>query len=64
MKTLEIGKNYGSVFGLNAEKGQKAIYLGGNLWRAEKPGASAERESEDMTEAALEYINRPSVFMG
>jgi len=64
MKTLEIGKNYGACFGLDADKGEKMIYLGGNKWRGENGGKSLEIESEKTTKSALEYINRPSVTMG
>lgn len=64
MNELEIGKNYGSVFGLDEKKGMNLVYMGGNNWKAEKPGAAKEMVSEDTTKKALEYINRPSIHMG
>jgi hypothetical protein len=38
-KQLEIGQNYGGVFGLDTAKGQYMIYQGGDNWLAKKPGA-------------------------
>jgi hypothetical protein len=48
-KKLEIGKNYGDIFGLDPKKGMRMIYLGGNKWRCEKPGAVKEIEGESTT---------------
>lgn len=64
MKTLEIGKNYGGCFGLESDKGQKMIYLGGNKWRGENGEKSVEKDCDKTTAKAIEYINRPSVMMG
>jgi hypothetical protein len=63
-KILEVGKNYGSIFGLDEKKSNKMVFLGGIKWRAEKPGLTKEMDSEITTKNALEYINRPSVHMG
>ena len=63
MKELTIGDNYGSIFGLDAAKCQKMIYLGGSKWRAEKPGLAKEMDSPDTSAKALAYINGPVVHM-
>lgn len=62
-KQLEIGKNYGFVFGLDEKKGQ-IVFLGGDSWKAIKPGMEKVMESADTTKKAIEYINRPTVHMG
>lgn len=66
MKQLEIGGNYGEIFGLEAEKGKKLIYRGGDMWQGidTQKGVDKTIESAGTTAKALEYINRPSVFMG
>lgn len=61
MKTLEIGKDYGFCFGLDADKGKKMIYNGGDSWT----GVNGEKtmtidSAPKNTAGALEYINRPS----
>ena len=64
-KQLEIGKDYGSVFGLDAKtKGQHAYYLGGIKWRMEQPGKQMECESQVTTDNAVKYINQPSYKVG
>jgi hypothetical protein len=63
-KKLEIGTNYGDIFGLDPKKGMRMIYLGGNKWRCEKPGVVKEIEGEVTTKNAIEYINQPSIHMG
>lgn len=65
MKTLEIGKDYGSIFGIDSKTGKKVIYMGGNTWKAVMPGkGEMVKESEGTTKNAIEYINRPSYTMG
>jgi hypothetical protein len=64
MKNLEIGKNYGGIFGLNADSGKKMIYNGGDRWTAVKGEQSQTMDSAKTTAAALEYINRPSCGTG
>lgn len=65
MKSLEIGKDYGSIFGIDAKTGKQMIYLGGNTWKAVMPGkGEMVKESESTTKTAIEYINRPSHTMG
>lgn len=64
MKTLEIGRNYGEIFGLDATKGNKIIYLGGTLFMAHKGEKTMEVDSAPTVEKIKEYINRPSVSMG
>ena len=64
MKTLEIGKNYGECFGLDASKGCEMIYSGGDNWLARKPGAEKIITTPDTTKKAIEYINRPYIHLG
>jgi len=61
-KTLEIDKDYGSIFGLPT--GCKMIYLGGISWRAIKPGAERVIESQVQTDKVLAYVNQPAIHMG
>ena len=61
-KQLEIGRDYAGIFGVSAPA--KMLYLGGIKWRAEKPGASREMDSQAATDKALAYINQPAVHMG
>ena len=63
-KTLEVGKDYGCVFGLESSKGMSLVYQGGNKWLARKPGAESVIESAGTTAKALAYINQPSIHMG
>lgn len=64
MKTLEIGKNYGEVFGLNPADGNKLIYLGGTLFEGYKGEKTMQVNSQKTLDQVLAYINRPSVSMG
>ncbi len=64
MKTLEIGHDYGEVFGFNKELGQTMIYNGGINWTATNGDKSKTLESQATSDKVLEYINRPSVNMG
>ena len=63
-KALEVGKNYGGVFGLDASKGACMVYMGGDNWQLQKPGVVKDVISADTTAKALAYINQPSVSMG
>jgi len=62
-KQLVIGDDYGPICGLDKSKGQRLIYLGGDKWRAEKPGAVKEVESQETTANTLAYIRKPTVHM-
>lgn len=62
LKSLEVGKNYGDIFGLPEEK--KMIYAGGNTWKAVWGDKEMIKESPETTQKALEYINRPSYGTG
>lgn len=64
-KTLEIGKDYGSIFGLTPEMGTM-VYNGGDSWTGSNPAAGKTMTliAPKQTERALEYINRPNVSMG
>ena len=64
MQALEVGKDYGSIFGLDAGKGCHLYYIGGTMWRAERPGLTVERDNAGATAKAIRYINQPSVQMG
>ena len=64
MKNLEVNKDYGYVWGLDAEKGMHMIYLGGIKFRAEKPGAVQESESQGTYDQVMAYVNSPTVHMG
>ena len=61
---LKIGTDYGSIFGLEAGKGQKMVYLGGIKWRAEKPGAIREIDCQRTTDKVVAYVSKPGVVMG
>lgn len=63
-KDLVIGKDYGSIFGLDADKGQKMVYNGGISWTAIQGGQQMTKDSQQTTDNALEYINRPSYGTG
>ena len=63
-KKLEIGSDYGFVFGLDHIKGQGMIYLGGVKFRAENGTASRDIESQGTYDKVHEYINRTSIHMG
>ena len=63
-KQIEEKKDYGFVFGLNKEKGQQIIAIGGNKFRLVQPGEEKEVDSPDIAEKILEYINQPSVNVG
>ena len=63
-KQLEIGKDYGFVFGLNPEKGQHMIYNGGNSWTAKEGDREMTKENAvETSEKVFTYINH-SVTMG
>ena len=61
-KTLEIGKNYGSIFGLNEK--QQMIFNGGISWTTKEGGREMTKECQKTTDSALAYINRPSSGTG
>lgn len=63
-KKLEIGKDYGSIFGLKKEEGQKMIYNGGISWTAIQGEQQMTKDSQATTDNALNYINSPSIKMG
>ena len=65
MKNLEIGKNYGGVFGKDSSKGGKAIYRGDDNWEMTNyDGVTQTIKNPKATEVAVKYINQPSVSMG
>jgi len=64
-KTLEIGTDYGFVFGLDAKnKNQHMIYNGADSWTAKEGSRERTADSAGTTAKVLEYINRPTVMMG
>ena len=60
-KQLEINKDYAAIFGLDPDKGQQMIYLGGILWEAREGERTMQAESQQTTDDALAYINQPSI---
>ena len=63
MKELTVGSDYSGVFGLDGAT-KKMIFLGGSKWRAVNGDRTSEMDSEKTTQAAIEYINRPTTTMG
>ena len=64
-KTLETGRDYAAIFGLDTGNGAKMIYRGGNTWEMHnEAGESMTVEAPEATANATEYVNRPSVTMG
>jgi hypothetical protein len=63
-KQLEIGKDYGIIFGLDASKGMMMIYQGGISWMCIKPGAEKIIESQGTTDNAIKYISAAPVHCG
>lgn len=61
---LVVGKDYGDIFGLDARKGHKMIYNGGISWTAIKGDQQMAKDSQQTTDNALEYINRPTYKVG
>lgn len=64
MKELEIGKDYGFVFGLDLKKDQHMIYGGGDAWTAKEGERTKQLDSPGTTTKVAEYINRPATLMG
>lgn len=60
MKALEVGKDYGFCFGLDADKGKKMIYNGGDSWTGVNGEKTMTMDAPKTTAGAMEYINRPS----
>jgi hypothetical protein len=64
-KELQIGKDYGEIFGLDSKKGQHLIYNGGYSWTGINGDVKKTFENKiETTNNALEYINQPSTSMG
>mgnify|MGYP006943672271 CR=1 FL=1 len=61
MKNLEIGKNYGEIFGLTGNR--QMIFNGGISWTAKEGEREMTMDSQKTTDNAIEYINRPSHTM-
>ena len=67
VKQLVIGNDYYGIFaGQNTDsKGsKKMIYNGGISWTAKDGNREMTMDSQKTTDAALEYINRPSYKVG
>lgn len=54
---LQIGKDYGFVFGLNKDH-QHMIYNGGISWTAVEGEKSLTMDSQQTTEQVYKYINQ------
>ena len=62
---LQIGKDYGDVFGLKAERGQHLIYMGGQTWKASSRGKEdMVKESKGTTEKVIIYLNSSHYRVG
>lgn len=62
---LQVGKDYGDVFGLKAERGEHLIYMGGQTWKAVAPGKEdMVKESKGTTEKVIIYLNSPHYRVG
>lgn len=61
MKTLQIGENYGEVFGFDKDLGQTMIFNGGINWTATNGEKTKTIDSQGTSDKVLEYINRPFV---
>ena len=64
MKTLQIGENYGDVFGFDKDLNQSMIYNGGINWTATNGDKVKTIDSQGTTDKVIEYINRPFINMG
>ena len=61
-KTLEVGKNYADIFGLS--DGKEMIYNGGVSWTAKDGDRQMTMDSQETTNNAIDYVNKPSKSMG
>jgi hypothetical protein len=64
IKPLEIGKDYGKIFGLDPKKDQHMFYQGGISWKAVSPKGERIADSQKMYNDALDTINTPEISMG
>ena len=63
--SLIVGKDYGDVFGLKAEKGQYLIFMGGETWKAMSPGKEdMVKESKGTTEQVITYLSSSHYRVG
>jgi hypothetical protein len=63
-KTLEIGANYGQIFGIQPERGS-IVYMGGISFKlTNSKGQERIEESQKTYDNAMAYINQPSIHMG
>lgn len=53
---LEVGKDYGKIFGLDASKGQKFIYNGGISWTAIGINGEMTDDSQEATDDAKNHL--------
>ncbi len=61
-KQLEIGKNYKQIF--PNSRNDQLIYKGGIEWTATYDNNEVTMESEEITNKALELLNRPNYGAG
>jgi len=65
MKQLEINKDYGFVFGIDAKKGQHMIYMGDNVWQAKQNGKDPmTKKCEKTSQKVQDFINQFTTAMG
>jgi hypothetical protein len=63
-RQLEVGKNYGEIFGLDPAQQKFMIFNGGVNWTAKNGDKTQTVDSQQTTDNAVAYINRPSIHMG
>lgn len=56
VKSLEVGKDYGSLFGLDKSKDQHMIYNGNDAWTALDGTRQMSLHSKAQTQKALEIL--------
>lgn len=61
---LKINVNYGSVFGLDEQKNQMLIYMGGVSFKAVSGDREKIFDSQDSYDKIMAHINSPSIHMG
>lgn len=64
IKQLVVGHDYGSIFGLDKDKGQHMIYNGDISWTAKNGDSERTLNAGTQTKRAIDYINKPSIMMG
>ena len=61
-KELEVGKDYGKMFGL--KDGQHMVYNGNISWTATEGAKTMTMDSQKMTDDITKRINQTATIMG